>query len=203
MGQLSTNKPFETEVRFFIQDIDNFKKTVEQLGAELIREYSFTDYYFIPQNVKWNLDEKTLRIREWRQPQLPTAIWFTKQEIVNIDGFGFKRSLFPEGKVKLMEANKKECETVLTELGFVPLVTINKKHGWVWQVKSQVLEFCIEDVEDLGWSGEFELDGTDVAAIKSAIKKHQLALKLTDDQLSAKPIVSTVIELSRTQPIKK
>ncbi|PJE58506.1 MAG: hypothetical protein COU81_00335 [Candidatus Portnoybacteria bacterium CG10_big_fil_rev_8_21_14_0_10_36_7] len=56
---------FECEVRFFIADIDVFKKHLKNIKAKLLFPYTFTDYYYKPQGKKWNPEINNLRIRDW------------------------------------------------------------------------------------------------------------------------------------------
>lgn len=194
MGELSENKPFETEVRFVIDDVKAFRNRVSDLDAKLLREYSFTDYYYVPKQETWDIQQKSIRIREWRQPELATAVWFTQQEVTEYKGVSFKRSEYEEGKVRLFEGELPKLHRILGDLGFKPSYTIDKKHGWVWEVHEHNLEFCLEEVADFGWTGEIELDGTDFDAILTSIAQHQELLGLRAEQLSGKPLAALVEE---------
>jgi adenylate cyclase class IV len=79
---------YECEVRFFIEDISIFEKRLDELGAGLIYPYEFNDHYFKPAPAldKWHPSEKNIRIREWKFPQNETTIYFSKNEVVSIDG---------------------------------------------------------------------------------------------------------------------
>ncbi len=188
MGDLTDNKPFETEVRFRIDDIAEFHKTVAKLNVKLIKEYAFTDHYFKPLVGEWNSLEKTLRIRDWRKPDLPTAIYLTKDEVRHEGGFSFKRSVYPEGKKTIFTGTFNECQQILHDLGFHEVYFIEKKQGFVWQDTVQELEFCAEETDVLGWTGEMEIDGSDLEYVKQRIAWHQEVLHLSDEQLSFKPL---------------
>ena len=188
MGDLSSVKPFETEVRFFIPDIHIFKQKVDELGCSLLKEYAFTDYYFKPKVDGWDQLTQSFRIRQWLKPAKPTAIMITKQTIESVDGISFKKSVYPEGKLILLEAKFDFCKQVAHDLGFEPLFSITKNQGWVWESKENELEFCAEEVEGLGWTGEFELDGTIIDEIKKSIKRHQDLLEINPNDMSSKPL---------------
>lgn len=188
MKNSKRTQQFETEVRFFIQNINEFKKRIDLIGGKLLNEYSFIDYYYFPKNKIWNLMRKSLRIREWRKPQKPTAIWLSKQKIEAVSGFSFKRSIYPEGKIKLFEGKVSFCKQILDDLGFKHICTIDKKQGLAWRLNKEGLEFCTEKVDQLGWTGEFELDGTNTKIIKKMIRKYQKLLGLSLDQMSSKPL---------------
>lgn len=199
MGDLSSTKSYETEVRFFISDIELFRQKVEALGCTLLNQYSFTDYYFKPKQGDWDLLTQSLRIREWQQPEKPTSLVITKQTIETVDGISFKKSVYPEGKLTLLQSNVGFCKQVAKDLGFEPLFTIKKKQGWVWESKEKQLEFCAEEVEGLGWTGEFELDGTDIEEVKVAVKRHQDLLEIDSANMSSKPLAVLFAESRATK----
>lgn len=118
MGDLTNKKPFEAEVRFFIPNINSLKKIVEKLGCELVSKYSFTDYYYEPKFIKWDNLHQTIRIREWHVPKKSTVIYLTKEEIVQRDGYMYKQSLYPEGKLCLFSGDISICREVLIDLDF-------------------------------------------------------------------------------------
>ncbi len=55
---------YECEIRYFIDDIKEFKNRLKKLNAKLLFPYEFTDYYYVPKNEKWDPIRKNLRIRE-------------------------------------------------------------------------------------------------------------------------------------------
>ena len=183
-------KQFETEVRFFIQNIDEFKERIALVGGKLLNDFSFVDYYYAPKNKSWNPLNNSLRIREWRNSNKSTAVWLSKQVIETVDGLSFKRSLYPEGKIKLFEGELDYCKEILNDLGFEPICIIDKKQGFAWRIDvgEQAFEFCTEEIDQLGWTGEFELDGTNTKAIKKLIQKYQELLGLSINQMSSKPM---------------
>jgi adenylate cyclase class IV len=194
MGELTPNKLFECEVRFFIDNIEAFKQHLNTLNAQLIRSYSFTDHYYQPLNGQWNNLEKSIRIREWFTPITKTVIYFTKQEIITDEGISFKKSLYPTGKIQFFEGTLELCRQILSDLDFKPSFSIQKKRGWVWQIPEHHLEFCAEETDLLGWTGEIELEGKDLQYIKESLLKHQEILQLDPKQMTFKPLATLIEE---------
>jgi adenylate cyclase class IV len=194
MGDLTKNKLFESEVRFSIPDIDEFKGRVEALRIKLIKEYAATDYYFKPVMGEWSSLEKTLRIREWKLPEKSPVVYLTKHEVQTIGKFSFKKSVYPEGKRVLFTGSVSDCRELVTDLGFEEAYRITKKQGWVWQDLDKELEFCAEETDVFGWSGEMEIEGTDLNYIEQRIKRHQECLGIADEHLSYKPVAILIEE---------
>lgn len=188
MSDSVSKKSYEVEVRFSIDDIDTFKKIVSDLGCQLVKEYSFTDYYYKPVLGHWNSLEKTIRIRDWHQVKKPSVIYLTKQEIKTDGNFTFKKSLYLEGKTSLFSGNLDQCREILKDLGFKQVYAIDKKQGFVWKDSVHDLEFCAEETDVLGWIGEMEIEGVDSEYIKERIERHKKFLQLQDSQLSYKPM---------------
>ena len=187
-------KQYETEVRFNIPDPESFREMVENLGCELVREHIFRDDYFMPDGITWNSAEKSMRMRVWELPKVSCEVYLAKQEIKEIKGMWVKRSIYAEGKRKLFEGSEEACRETLADMGYEYVYSIYKKHGWVWQNKKLGLEFCAEDTDLLGWTGEMELVGTDLVQVKKQVKKHQDLLGISDDQISYKPIAQLIEE---------
>ena len=194
MGDLTGSKNFESEVRFLIPNIDKFLKRVEDLKLKLIRKYSFTDYYFKPNFGPWDSLKQSLRIRVWRQPKRETAIYLTSQEVKQTGKYSFKRSLYPEGKRILFTGLEEKCREVLDDLGFKQVYKIEKKQGLVWQDLKKGLEFCAEETDLFGWTGEIELEGINFAEIKKILARHQQLLQLTDEQITFKSVALIIEE---------
>ncbi|NQU07334.1 MAG: CYTH domain-containing protein, partial [Candidatus Abyssubacteria bacterium] len=152
---------FECEVRFTIEDIAAFKQRLEELGAELLFPYEFTDHYFRPRGGEWDLSEKNLRIRHWATPPEPTTVFFVKTEIVTIGDLQFKRALYPQGKVPLFSGSPEECRSLLDDLGFEPWFDVAKKDAAIWEVAKHGFKTVAEFIEGLGWTGELEFEGED------------------------------------------
>ena len=185
---------FECEVRFAIGDIEEFKKRLAELDAKLKYPYEFTDYYYAPENEKWDSLEKTLRIREWATPQHPTTIYFTKNEIVSIGDVQFKRALYPQGKVPLFSGDVEMCRALLADLGFTSWITIKKERASHWELPRYGFETVAEYIAGLGWSGELEFEGEYPEKAKENIEKALDILEISRDMVSFKPISVIVAE---------
>lgn len=185
---------FECEVRFEIEDIEEFKKRLAELGAVLKYPYEFNDYYYVPAKEKWDPLEKTLRIREWLTPRNPTTIYFTKNEIVSIDDIRFKRALYPQGKVPFFSGGVEMCKALLADLGFVPWFTIKKERANHWELPRHSFETVAEYIDGLGWSGELEFEGEDPEKAKRGIENALEILLIPRDAVSFKPISVIVAE---------
>lgn len=196
MGDLTHNKPFESEVRFSVADIGAFRQRVAAINPVLVREYSFTDFYYKPVTGEWNSLEKSLRIRQYRMPDKPTTVYFSRNEIYRAGPYTFKRSVYEQGKLTLYTGDIAVCRGILTDLGFAPAYAIDKRAGWIWKVPDKRLEFCVEDTDALGWTGEMELEGTDPSTVADGVKRHQQWLGIPDGALSYKPVAVQLEEAS-------
>ncbi|MGD9129199.1 MAG: CYTH domain-containing protein [Candidatus Woesebacteria bacterium] len=183
----SENK-FECEVRFLIKDIKPILKKLQKLGASKILDYEFDDYYYQPVCKSWNLIEKTLRIRQWLEPARPTVVYITKNEVIEIEGLKFKRSLYEQGKVVLLKGRLDFCKEVLTDMGFELNFVVHKRKGQVWQVKEDDSEVILEYVENFGWTGELEFEGIDPFETKEKIQKTLQILGLDEHSVTHKPM---------------
>ena len=179
---------FECEVRYIIEDIAAFKRRLEELGAELLYPYEFTDHYYRPREGEWNLSERNLRIRHWTTPREPTTVFFVKTEIVTIGELQFKRALYSQGKVPLFSGGLEECRSLLDDLGFEPWFDVAKKDAALWDVPKHGFKTVTEFIEGLGWTGELEFEGKNpqqaAANIESALK----ALRIPKELVTFRPI---------------
>jgi len=185
---------FECEVRFTIENIQDCERTLDELGAELIHPYEFTDYYYTPKSEKWNPVEKILRIRDWKTPAKPTKILFVKNEVVSTEDIKYKRSLYPDGKVALFTGKLKMCKSLLQDLGFEPWITIRKEKSRIWEIKKHNFWTIAEYITGLGWTGELEFEGENQEKAKEQIKNALHALKIPKSAVSFKPISVIVAE---------
>ncbi len=185
---------FECEVRFIIENIDDFKKRLKELEAELIFNYEFTDYYFRPKQGKWDPINKNIRIREWKTPKKSTTIYFVKNEILAIDKIKFKRALYPEGKVPLFSGDLETCKSLLIDLNFKPWFILKKEKSSIWKLPKY--NFCTvsEYIPGIGWWGELEFEGKDPNKAKGEIEKALKLLEIPLSLVSHKPISAIFIE---------
>src|SRR5207245_2342662 len=97
--------PFECEVRFLIDDVEAFRRRIATLGGRVRFEYAFTDHYYRPPGGAWDPRTRALRVREHHRPAQPSEVLLTWTDVVQVNGLSFKRSRFPEGKVRLYAAS--------------------------------------------------------------------------------------------------
>ena len=182
---------YECEVRFFIEAISAFEKRLEVLGTRLIYPYEFNDHYFKPAPVldnKWDPSEKNIRIREWKFPQNETTIYFSKNEVVSIDGVQFKRALYPQGKVPLFRGDVNTCKSLLHDLGFSYWFTIEKQKARLWEKPEHGFKTAVEFIEGLGWCGELEFEGEDLLKAKADIERALNILEIPKHLVSYEPL---------------
>ena len=110
---------FECEVRFPVGDIEAFHRRLGSLGGRVVLDYAFTDHYVRPAARLWDPRERALRIREHMSPEAGSEILLTHVEMTSAEGFSFKQSRFPEGKVRLYAGPLADCRRIVESLGFL------------------------------------------------------------------------------------
>ena len=160
-------KPYEAEVRFFVPP--NYRKRLEELGFRVTKEYSFTDHFFEPfEGWKGN---KSLRARDWGDR---CEILFDSVDIVEINGLRFKRSKYPEGKVKLFEGSLSRCLELLGDMQFRKCGEIRKEEGYLMTDGEHTV--ALEKINGK-YVLEIEVEGFDVS---EAFKKIEDIMNLLD-----------------------
>ena len=186
-------QPYECEVRFGIEDIEDFQARLGRLGARITFPYEFTDHYYRPPAGNWDPVEKNIRIRQWIQPEKESTIYFVKLEIISIKGLQFKRSLYPEGKLPLFTGSVEMCRTLLDDLGFEFWFSLRKEKACLWEVPRHGFFTAVEYIEGLGWTAEIEFEGNDPQKAGSAIRQALDALKIPRQNVTHHPI-STIYQ---------
>jgi len=184
---------FECEVRFFIPDITAFQARLAALGAHGMERYAFTDHYFHPREGAWNPRTHALRVREWREPARSSELLLTHIEAVSVDGLACKRSLLPQGKLRLHEGSIDECAGVCRALGFVPWLDVVKTDCAICDLP-RLGKAIYEHVDGLGWTSEIEVDGTDAAAAIAHIGVKLAALGVPVGAVTDTPMAVLVAE---------
>lgn len=179
---------YECEVRFPIENIDRFKKLIIKLGGELIYKYEFNDHYYIPHNELWNPIEKILRIRHWKYPKNKTVIYFVHNEIIAINKFMFKRSLYKEGKLPFYSGKLGQCDKILRDLGFKKQFILKKQNSQFWNIPKYNFKTIFEYIPNIGWWGELEVEGEDVNKANRMLAKQLRVLNINIKSVSHKPI---------------
>lgn len=185
---------FECEVRYKIDNIEEFEKKLINLGGRISFPYEFTDYYFKPTNEQWNPIEQNLRIRDWQEPKNPTTIYFVKNEILSHGKIKFKRAVYPNGKVSLFSGELSICKSLLEDLGFKEWFHIKKEKAKVWELSGQGFETAVEYIDGVGWTGELEFEGEDIEKAKASIKKAADFLSIPEEHLNYKTISAIYAE---------
>ena len=187
-------QPFECEVRFGIDDIEDFQARLGRLGAKIAFPYEFTDHYYKPPAGNWDPVEKNIRIRQWIQPQKESTIYFVKLEIISLDGLQFKRSLYPEGKLPLFTGTVEMCRALLDDLGFEFWFSLSKEKARLWEVPRHGFFTAVEYIEGLGWTAELEFEGNDPQKAGSAIRQALKALKIPRQKVTHNPISAIYLQ---------
>lgn len=187
-------QPYECEVRFEIEDIDDFEAKLRHLGARIALPYEFTDHYYKPLAERWDPIEKNIRIRQWIKPEEDSIIYFVKLEIISIEGFQFKRSLYPEGKLPLFTGSLDTCRNLLDDLGFEFWFSLRKEKACLWEVPRHNFFTAIEYIESIGWTAELEFEGQDPQ--KAAFSIHQAldTLQIPRKKVTYNPISSIYLQ---------
>jgi len=181
-------QPFECEVRFRIEDIDDFEARLGRLEARVALDYEFTDHYYTPVGSRWNPVEKNLRIREWIQPRQDATVYFVKLEVVSADGLQFKRALLAEGKLALFAGPLERCRALLEDLGFEPWFSVRKEKARLWEVPKHGFLTAVEYIRGIGWTAELEFEGQDPGKARAAIQRVLEVLEVSLKTVTHKPV---------------
>jgi len=179
---------YESEIRYMIEDLDVFEKRLDELNAKLIYNYEFSDHYFKPKRISWNPLYKTIRIREWFKPTKGCEVLFNKVEIMNIDGLIFKRSVYPQGKIRILKGNLRLCKDFLNELEFEEWFSIEKKNCKLVEIPRYDFRTVYEYVSNLGWTGELETNGDDPEEVKRKLEEWIRILNIKKENVTYKPL---------------
>ena len=167
------------------------------MGAKIAFPYEFTDHYYKPQVGYWDPVEKNIRIRQWIQPEKASIIYFSKLEIISIDGLQFKRSLYPAGKLPLFTGRLDTCQALLDDLGFKFWFSLRKEKACLWEVPWHGFFTAVEYIEGLGWTAELEFEGQDPQKAASSIRQALDALKIPRQKITHNPISAIYVQNSR------
>jgi adenylate cyclase class IV len=181
-------QPYECEVRFGIDNVEDFQARLDQLGAKIALKYEFTDHYYKAPVGYWNPIEKNIRIRQWIQPQKESAVYFVKLEIITIEELQFKRSLYPEGKLPLFTGTIETCRMLLNDLGFGFWFSLRKEKACLWEVPRHSFFTAVEYIEGLGWTAELEFEGQDPHKAATSIRQALDILKIPPQKVTHNPI---------------
>lgn len=164
-------KPFEAEARFFVGE--DFKEMLEKLGFKVIKEYSFEDTFFCPRG-GWSEEGKTLRIRDWGDR---CEVLFTKVKKFRFGDVEFKRSEYPEGKLKLFEGPKERCLEIMKDLEMVECGKVKKEVGYL--LSNGEVTVALEKINGK-WVLEVEVEGDDPKEAAERMKHIMSRLGLSE-----------------------
>ena len=187
-------QPYECEVRFGIDDIEEFQARLGRLGAKIAFPYEFTDHYYKPPGGNWDPVEKNIRIRQWIHPEKESTVYFVKLEIISIEGLRFKRSLYPEGKLPLFTSPLDTCRALLDDLGFEFWFSLRKEKACLWEVPRHGFFTAVEYIEGLGWTAELEFEGNDPQKAGSAIRQALNTLEIPWQKVTHNPISAIYLQ---------
>lgn len=183
---IMTKEKFESEIRILFEDVNPFKETLNSLNAQIIKSYSFKDHCYKPKGTAWDLEEKIMRIREWKKK---SQLLFTKIKVLKFKDISFKQSFFPEGKLVLYEGTLQEAQILLKEWNFELWFIIEKEEGHLYKI-NKPFEFIIalEKIKNLGYTAEIEFWGENVNEIYNKFQKSISLLKLNPKTITYKPL---------------
>jgi adenylate cyclase class IV len=183
--------PFECEVRFLIDDVEVFRRHIATLGGRVRFAYAFTDHYYRPLLGAWDSRTRALRVREHHRPAKLSEVLLTWVDLVQVNGLAFKRSRFPEGKVRLHLGPVGECRAIADALGYAPWLVVRKIMCEFYDIPD-VGELVAEQVDGIGWMCEVEVAGQDPQAAAAAIRRKLDALGVSVDAVLPEPLAALV-----------
>ncbi len=194
--KIRMKKNFESELRIIIKDIHQFLKKLEKFNGKVVRNYKFNDYMYIPKNPssEWNLNKKTMRLREHLLPDTYARILFTENDVIPGKTFQFKQSKYPQGKIELYSGDIKTAEALLDSWDFRLFFKIEKTDGKLYEVRineKQTFIVAVEDITQLGYSAEIELWGEKFDEIEKLflVIINLLEIPLTDVTSNSLPYI--------------
>lgn len=187
---------YEAEIRFFIGDPEAFLKRIEELGGKQIKNYSFNDLCYKPRGRPgWDPAKKVLRVREWLEPKESAQVLFTSTDVIFAEGLAFKRTNYPEGKIKLYRGELQHAQMLLSDLGFEFWFEVRKLMGRLYELEKldgEVVAF--ERVQAIGYVGEAEEWGEDLGDVARRMRRVIDALGLPRDEVTHKSLPRIVAE---------
>ncbi|MHC4325508.1 MAG: CYTH domain-containing protein [Planctomycetota bacterium] len=196
-------QPYECEVRFGIDDIEDFQAKLGRLGARIALPYEFIDHYYKPPVGHWDPVEKNIRIRQWIQPEKESIIYLVKLQIISIEGLQFKRSLYPKGKLPLFTGPLDMCRALLDDLGFEFWFSLRKEKARLWEVPRHGFFTAVEYIEGLGWTAELEFEGNNPQKAASAIRQALKALNIPGFKVTHNPISAIYLQNKALHDVEK
>jgi len=181
-----------------IPNIHEFTNKLETLNATVRYSYEFTDHYYQPlMTTPWDPLTQTLRLRQWKKKgdeHVQCEILFTKIQILSHNGLLFKRAIYPQSKIQLVQDSFQTCQSILNDLGFKPWFRIEKRQCKLYEIPNPQFITNQEYIENLGWSGEIEVEGSNLDLSVSSLKTYLSILKINETLISYKPLARIYAE---------
>ena len=111
---------------------------------------------------------------------LKCKVSFKCNEVKEINGINFKKSLYKEGKLNLFKGSFDECKEILEDLGFRPWLVVKKQKCKLYDLKDHGIITIEEFIPEIGWTGELEIEGDDIEAASKYIKKSMELLQIKE-----------------------
>ncbi|MBD3228098.1 MAG: hypothetical protein GF329_07900 [Candidatus Lokiarchaeota archaeon] len=180
-------KGYESEIRIHIKNIEDFKNKLEDLNSRIIKKYKFIDEIYTPIGaIDWDHQRKVVRIRKYSD-ETNCRILFSHIDFIKHQGFRFKRSKYPGGKLDLFKGEKTLARKILKDLGFRYFFSIEKSDGKLIKIplKDSQIDFIIALEEIRGWRKERKKPKCDVylAEIEVWTKTLSDIIKIFNDRL--------------------
>lgn len=147
---------FEAEVRALV-DPDFLPKMLKK-GAKRLNNLAYQDDYYLPTGGMWDPDQITLRLRKFEGNPI-VAVLFSHVTFIEREGLRVKRSVYPQGKIKLFSGSESHAKQLLQDCGFRYWFSVKKLQSSLLSFGG--VEFAVEHVDDLGWTVELEGDGSE------------------------------------------
>ena len=183
---------FECEIRIYIDNINEFENKLNDLEAKIILEYNFSDTYYKQKSNDWNPLNKTMRLREWHNPNRGNFVYYSVTEFIENNGITFKRSKLKEGKKVLCKGDLAKAKEFLQKNNFEPWLKVTKKDCKIWKSDKLPSAIIVEYINELSWTAEIEVEGEDINQASNNIK--EILQKLKENNFSSKPVSVLVSE---------
>jgi len=146
---------FEVEVRALVPE--DFRNMIISRGAKIGTNDPYEDNYYKPVSRDWDPEKITMRLRKSSGKDFVEII-FSNVEYLEKSGLRMKRSVYPEGKIKLFAGSEKTAKQLLKDCGFDYWFTVKKTYCAV--CRHEGVDFALENIDGFGWTIEIEGDGS-------------------------------------------
>lgn len=190
----ANTKNIEVEIRARLDDIDSFKKILEEHGADFIVSIYICDIYFCNRTVtkveEVEMDavgSYSLRLRRAKKGNDKERITLNTKTITNHGD----HNAWEEHEVEVSDFS--EAAEILNTTEFKPFFKLEKTR-YVYQLDD--MEVCVEDISDFGGAVEVEIMCApgDEARSKEKIKKFLRQCGIGEDKIAPKSITNIIMK---------